>query len=141
MSSTLLRTLSKHSWTGEPIIIPPRVHSGDKHSVNDIHGSSTPATELERISLNASGLSFTPIQSTTTSTQVAASPVNTAGGEKGKNEKQKYRIVLVAIFWCFFTLGLNDGSTGPLLPVYQEYYGVRPIIPMRPILTSYRSTF
>lgn len=132
MSSTLFRTISKHSWTGEPIVIPPRVHSssGDKHSVNDIHGSSTPATELERISSNPSELLFTPIQSA--ATQEAASPTaETGGSEKGRREKQKYRIVLAAIFWCFFTLGLNDGSTGPLLPVYQEYYGVRPIILMR----------
>jgi hypothetical protein len=130
MSFTLLRTLSKHSWTGEPIVIPPRVHSGDKHSVNDVHGSSTPATELERISFDASGLLFTPIQSATT--QVDTAPTaKRAGSEKGGGEKQKYRIVLAAIFWCFFTLGLNDGSTGPLLPVYQEYYGVRPIIPAR----------
>jgi hypothetical protein len=130
MSSTLLRTLSKHSWTGEPIVIPPRVHpsTGDKQSVNEVHGSSTPATELERISFDASGLLFTPIQSATT--QVTATSAKKAG-EKGRGEKQKYRIVLAAIFWCFFTLGLNDGSTGPLLPVYQEYYGVRLIIPTR----------
>ena len=130
MSSTLLRTISNHLWTGEPILIPPRVHSSTayKQSVNNVHGSSTPAKELEKISFDASGLRFTPIQSA--AIQVTASRAEKAG-EKGRGEKKKYQIVLAAIFWCLFTLGLNDGSTGPLLPIYQEYYGVRPIIPTR----------
>jgi hypothetical protein len=133
MSSTLLRTLSKHSWNGEPIVVPPRAHPhnsfGDKHSAIDVHDSSTPVTELNTITFDASGLPFAPIQIATTAGSV--STINEAGGEKGKREKRKYQIVLAAIFWCLFTLGLNDGSTGPLLPVYQEYYGVRIIASKR----------
>ncbi len=43
-----------------------------------------------------------------------------------ERNKLRYRTVLVALFWCFFTYGLNDGSTGPLLPAYQRDYKVRP---------------
>jgi len=42
-----------------------------------------------------------------------------------KQHKSHYRTVLAALFWCFFTYGLNDGSTGPLLPAYQRDYKVR----------------
>ena len=43
-----------------------------------------------------------------------------------ERHKLRYRTVLAALFWCFFTYGLNDGSTGPLLPAYQRDYKVRP---------------
>jgi hypothetical protein len=43
-----------------------------------------------------------------------------------ERHKRRYRTVLAALFWCFFTYGLNDGSTGPLLPAYQRDYKVRP---------------
>ena len=43
-----------------------------------------------------------------------------------ERNRLRYRTVLVALFWCFFTIGLNDGSTGPLLPAYQRDYKVRP---------------
>ncbi|KAG8814571.1 hypothetical protein FRC17_001074 [Serendipita sp. 399] len=39
-------------------------------------------------------------------------------------EKRLYRVVLAALFFTFFLLGLNDGSIGPLLPVYQDYYHI-----------------
>lgn len=41
-----------------------------------------------------------------------------------RKEKRRYRIVLGAFFWCFFLMGLNDGSIGPLLPVFREYYHI-----------------
>jgi hypothetical protein len=42
-----------------------------------------------------------------------------------EKHKLRYRTVLAALFWCFFTYGLNDGSAGPLLPAYQRNYKVR----------------
>lgn len=42
-----------------------------------------------------------------------------------ERHKLRYRAVLAALFWCFFTYGLNDGSAGPLLPAYQRDYKVR----------------
>lgn len=42
-----------------------------------------------------------------------------------KRHKSHYRTVLAALFWCFFTYGLNDGSAGPLLPAYQRHFKVR----------------
>lgn len=42
-----------------------------------------------------------------------------------ERHKRRYKTVLAALFWCFFTYGLNDGSTGPLLPAYQRDYKVR----------------
>lgn len=42
-----------------------------------------------------------------------------------ERHKLRYRTVLAALFWCFFTYGLNDGSAGPLLPAYQRDYKVR----------------
>jgi hypothetical protein len=41
-----------------------------------------------------------------------------------RKARKRYRVVLGTFFWCFFLLGLNDGSTGPLLPVYQDFYHV-----------------
>jgi hypothetical protein len=38
---------------------------------------------------------------------------------------RKYWIVVAAFFYFFFILGLNGGSTGPLLPRYQQFYQVR----------------
>ena len=51
--------------------------------------------------------------------EVAEFPAST------ERHKRRYRTVLAALFWCFFTYGLNDGSTGPLLPAYQRDYKVR----------------
>lgn len=40
---------------------------------------------------------------------------------------RKYgRIHMVALAWCFYLNGWNDGTIGPLLPRIQEYYNVRP---------------
>ncbi|CCA71736.1 related to tetracycline resistance proteins [Serendipita indica DSM 11827] len=36
--------------------------------------------------------------------------------------KRKYKINLASLFWCFFMYGINDGTLGPLIPVYQRYY-------------------
>lgn len=33
---------------------------------------------------------------------------------------------MVALAWCFYLNGWNDGTIGPLLPRIQEYYNVRP---------------
>ncbi|KAF5345935.1 hypothetical protein D9758_011423 [Tetrapyrgos nigripes] len=35
---------------------------------------------------------------------------------------------LTALYWCLFTAGWNDGSTGPLLPRIQEVYDVNFVI-------------
>jgi hypothetical protein len=37
---------------------------------------------------------------------------------------RKYWIVVAAFYYFFFILGLNGGSTGPLLPRYQQFYQV-----------------
>lgn len=116
MSSKLHRTISGHSWNGEPIVIPPKVYpnfrSGSKQSIVDVPELSTPVTELDRISFHAVGIPLT------------ASSTLTAKDTAAEHARGKYRAVLAAIFWCFFTLGLNDGSIGPLLPIYQEFYNV-----------------
>jgi hypothetical protein len=37
---------------------------------------------------------------------------------------RKYWIVVAAFYYFFFVLGLNGGSTGPLLPRFQQFYQV-----------------
>ncbi|PVF98704.1 MFS general substrate transporter, partial [Serendipita vermifera] len=44
--------------------------------------------------------------------------------DEQREARRQYRVVLATFFWCFFLLGLNDGSIGPLLPVYQDFYHV-----------------
>jgi hypothetical protein len=44
---------------------------------------------------------------------------------------RKYWIVVAAFYYFFFILGLNGGSTGPLLPRYQQFYQVRQFSPLR----------
>ncbi|KAG8776103.1 hypothetical protein FRC15_012124 [Serendipita sp. 397] len=44
--------------------------------------------------------------------------------EKKRGEKLMCRTVLACLFFTFFLLGLNDGSLGPLLPIYQDCYQV-----------------
>lgn len=39
-------------------------------------------------------------------------------------QKIKYRIILATLYWSYFSYGLNDGTTGPLLPVYQRDFKV-----------------
>lgn len=51
-------------------------------------------------------------------------PHPSAQSEPTTINKQTYRLTLLTLFWCFFTFGLNDGSLGPLLPVYQQYYQI-----------------
>lgn len=40
--------------------------------------------------------------------------------------KQRHNgwIQFLTLCWCIYLVGWNDGSTGPLLPRIQEYYGV-----------------
>ena len=47
--------------------------------------------------------------------------------------RRKYRINLASLFWCFFMYGINDGTLGPLLPVYQRYYKVSQSFPLFPL--------
>ena len=129
MSSTLLRTSSTQFWTEEPtVVVPPTAHPHNrsiiKHTAINVQGTESKPKGIDALPINALAPHFTSPQRTTTSS-MAAPPTKEVSDEKGRREKQTYRRILAAIFWCFFTLGLNDGSTGPLLPVYQEYYHVR----------------
>ena len=55
----------------------------------------------------------------TTSTSPVLSP------EEKSRQVWKGRLHFAACCYCFFLEGWNDGSTGPLLPTIQRYYGVR----------------
>ena len=54
-----------------------------------------------------------------TSTSPVLSP------EEKSRQVWKGRLHFAACCYCFFLEGWNDGSTGPLLPTIQRYYGVR----------------
>jgi hypothetical protein len=43
---------------------------------------------------------------------------------------RRYWIVVAAFYYFFFILGLNGGSTGPLLPRYQQFYQVWQFSPL-----------
>jgi len=43
-------------------------------------------------------------------------------------EKRSGNIQFLAICWCLYLIGWNDGTTGPLLPRIQEQYQVSPNI-------------
>lgn len=49
---------------------------------------------------------------------------NKANDAKDPTSRKNYRLALAAIYWCFFAMGLDIGSTGPLLPTYQKTYNV-----------------
>ncbi|KAJ7578121.1 MFS general substrate transporter [Mycena floridula] len=44
--------------------------------------------------------------------------------ERSKQQRNAAILHMVAVCWCFFLQGWNDGSTGPLLPVIQRVYRV-----------------
>lgn len=48
-----------------------------------------------------------------------ASPLNR------RRQRRQAMLCFAALCWCFFLVGWNDGSTGPLLPTIQRHYDVR----------------
>ena len=100
MSVTAVETRSPNLCTAEG-------HSGVLKGPDGTQVESRPALELSDLSQRAS-------------LEQAEFPATT------ERHKLRYRTVLIALFWCFFTYGLNDGSAGPLLPAYQRDYKVRP---------------
>ena len=111
MSSTMIKTLSNHSLNEEPIAVLPKAasdHSISKQNDLPAVGVTRIATRTER----ASSMVGAPLSS------------NDSAKAQALVEKRKYRLAVGSIIWCFITLGLNDGSLGPLLPVIQDYYHV-----------------
>jgi hypothetical protein len=56
-------------------------------------------------------------------------PVRLQAQHEGPNLRTKKQritenIQFAALCWCFFLVGWNDGSTGPLLPRIQDFYHV-----------------
>lgn len=75
------------------------------------------------VSISAQNLSQTPITATHAGDSLIANPGEGSDNDKA-NQKRRYRLVVASIIWCFIVMGLNDGSLGPLLPIYQEYYNI-----------------
>lgn len=51
-----------------------------------------------------------------------------AASQTTRKENRRSILHFVAVCWCFFLEGWNDGSVGPLLPVIQTYYAVSCIL-------------
>lgn len=103
MSTTIVESVSRTSSDDGPALTSPYVHESLRHTSSK--ALETPVTERALFS-----------------TEILSVPEDVL---VGRREKTRYRLVLASAFFCFFTLGMNDGSTGPLLPVYQSFYHVR----------------
>jgi hypothetical protein len=88
----------------------PDLCTAEEHS-NHLKGNDIAQVE-ERPALELSDLSQSAL----------AGPIGFPAS--AEQHKFHYRTVLAALFWCFFTYGLIDGSDGPLLPAYQRDYKV-----------------
>jgi len=93
---------------------PPDLCTAEERSIhlkgnNVTQVEARPALELSDLSQSASAV---PIEF----------PAST------EQHKLRHRTIVAALFWCFFTYGLNDGSAGPLLPAYQRDYKVRHVL-------------
>lgn len=102
MTTIVVEDASRVSLDAEPSLMTPYVHPALKQGSAKV--LETPVSEQTSLSVPVPSLH--------------------EDAAKAKRERTRYRIVLGTIFWTFCTLGLNDGSTGPLLPVYQSFYHV-----------------
>ncbi|PVF91014.1 MFS general substrate transporter, partial [Serendipita vermifera] len=115
MSTTVVETIARAYEVSEPpVAYHPMYKARNK--------------PLEDISAPSLGIVTTTPMSRRTSMDVAIDVPNSmneyamATADEQRKTRRRYRVVLATFFWCFFLLGLNDGSTGPLLPVYQDFY-------------------
>jgi hypothetical protein len=65
-----------------------------------------------------------PERSAETLNAVSYSPALNLTPRLSKLQKRNSMVQFLALCWCIFLVGWNDGSTGPLLPRIQEDYGV-----------------
>ncbi|KAE9405025.1 MFS general substrate transporter [Gymnopus androsaceus JB14] len=78
--------------------------------------NQVPATRTQTIG------SVTGILGNVQQLQYEESPA--AASQTTRTENRRSILHFVAVCWCFFLEGWNDGSVGPLLPVIQTYYAV-----------------
>lgn len=129
---------SLQPYVGERIRRPSAVRLESSATMSFKDGASepsTPAFERSDSLKNAynstatalPGLQGTGIGNLTGAISVRAQAVN---AETSKKMRRTSRWQFFALCWCFFLNGWNDGTTGPLLPVIQEHYGVCDILPL-----------
>lgn len=133
--------------THPPAVVPGYLHHGDSALVNDLDGGITGAYELHSISAQRSDRTrrFSAISRPSNATlsitnnsrdaalitQIQRNAPNTSNAElslkslsEDKRFKRKGLVHFAALCWCIFLAGWNDGSTGPLLPIFQSNYRV-----------------
>lgn len=133
-----LHSLQAH--LGERVRRPSAVRLESSPTMSFKDGmSESPTTALEQsdpLNLNKTyipmataipGSQATGTANLTNTFNIRAQAVNV---EASKKMKRASRWQFFAACWCLFLNGWNDGTTGPLLPVIQEHYGVRDISQM-----------
>ncbi|KAG8809202.1 hypothetical protein FRC18_004655, partial [Serendipita sp. 400] len=98
--------------------------NGKSHVLEMGDSSMTTPTITRTTTTNANGV-LSPFQSTAALFSNQRRRQNQSiAEEKKRGEKLMCRTVLACLFFTFFLFGLNDGSLGPLLPIYQDYYQI-----------------
>lgn len=85
----------------------------------------TTATVTLDANMKLDAIGGTPASEEPANSARIVGPESVGGRSTSLNARKRTRQVLASFYFFFFCLGLNAGSTGSLLPRYQDFYHVR----------------